>query len=185
MALLVQNSEGNWIYYSFNGVDCSAGDRQIHDKGVDGGWKSPQEFLNSGYNRKANTKKGEKHDSDAYCDYNYAKAYVIETSKEQDKAIINTFESCIDEKSYNLVACNCAIVTQMSLESGSVVDYESYSYYMPSSAYYSPCSSWGNVNPGYDTIIMTYRYKIHPYFAYKYIKSHINGVEVKKSKKIK
>lgn len=54
LAMLIQNEEGKWQYYSVNGNNVyvsgkHSGGREFNDVAV-GSWDSPQEFLDSSYN---------------------------------------------------------------------------------------------------------------------------------------
>lgn len=56
LAMLIQNEEGKWQYYSVNGnnvvlplIKEHTGGREFNDVAV-GSWDSPQEFLDSSYN---------------------------------------------------------------------------------------------------------------------------------------
>ena len=64
LAMLIQNDDGKWQYYSINGNNVyisgeHKGGRTFNDIGV-GNWNSPQEFLNSDYNRRTETSKDDK-----------------------------------------------------------------------------------------------------------------------------
>ena len=59
LALLIQNAEGKWAYYSYNGTPIyentkgAFGGKQYHDLGTKI-FNSPEDFMNSTYNRKGN-----------------------------------------------------------------------------------------------------------------------------------
>ena len=63
LAMLIQNDEGKWQYYSINGDNKylsgnHIGGRPFNDVAV-GSWDSPQDFLDSDYNGKnENSKNG-------------------------------------------------------------------------------------------------------------------------------
>ena len=121
LAMLIQNQDGKWAYFSINGADCFSfgshvGGRPFNDLG-EKTFDSPQAFLNSSYNQE-----GEKDDKDI-ANYNYTKAYLIPTSSNQDKTIKEEFESIgkNDKYSLNIFAPNhCATAVQRSLEKGGI-----------------------------------------------------------------
>ena len=153
IALLIQNESGFWQYYSVNGNNVYlsgsfTGGRNYNDIGV-GNFKSPQDFLNSEYNQK------KEEDDPSTANYNYEKAYIIPTNKEQDSAIRNEFKRIASEEEYslNIFAPNhCGTAVQKSLKAGGInVDEKrttlsgaSFYYvrpYLPSAAYKSIMSN--------------------------------------------
>ena len=147
IALLIQNESGSWQYYSVNGNNVYSsgsfsGGRKYNDIGV-GSFKSPQDFLNSEYNQK------KEEDDPSTANYNYEKAYIIPTNKEQDSAIRNEFQRIASEEDYSLSPFepnHCGTAVQKSLEAGGLKVSEkkqslsgfSFYYvrpYLPSSAY--------------------------------------------------
>ncbi len=104
-AMLIQDKNGKWLYYSFNGSNkkysrssTSTSGLPYNDVAV-GGWDTPQEFLNSSYNMRG----------DNYPDingYGYDKGYVIKTSSEQDQAMHDKFTKQAKTK-YHLLFNNC------------------------------------------------------------------------------
>lgn len=61
LAMLIQNAEGKWQYYSVNGVNfyifgSHYGGRTFNDVAV-GSWDTPQEFFDSSYNVRNNDSK--------------------------------------------------------------------------------------------------------------------------------
>jgi RHS repeat-associated protein len=147
IALLIQNESGSWQYYSVNGNNVYSsgsfsGGRKYNDIGV-GSFKSHQDFLNSEYNQK------KEEDDPSTANYNYEKAYIIPTNKEQDSAIRNEFQRIASEEDYSLSPFepnHCGTAVQKSLEAGGLKVSEkkqslsgfSFYYvrpYLPSSAY--------------------------------------------------
>ena len=121
MGLLISTENGKWLYYSVNGDNFTSsgifsGGKRFNEVGIDGGWSSPQDFLDSEFN----TKPEEEGDYDHnHANYNYTKAYEIKTTQEQDKIIAETFTKIADEE-YNLFSNNCAHAVQRSLEEGGI-----------------------------------------------------------------
>ena len=165
IALLIQNDEQNsWQYYSINGNNvyiCGffIGGRKYNDIGV-GNFNSPNEFLESDYNQKKET------DDPSTANYNYNKAYIIPTTKEQDSAIRNEFRRVDSEEEYSLnpfAPNHCGTAVQKSLEAGGV-----------------------NVNEKKQTLSGTSTYYIRPFLpssAYKSIKANNpQGYEIFKKK---
>ena len=89
IALLIQNSNGKWGYFSVNGNNVyisgkHTGGRKFDDLDV-GEFDSPQQFLYSDYNTK-----GDKDDESINC-YGYQEGYILPTTPEQDDIIRKTF----------------------------------------------------------------------------------------------
>ncbi len=111
LAMLIQNPNGKWSYYSVNGNNVYVsgefwGGRKKNDVGV-GSWNSPREFMKSDYNRR-------QRQSDSYndvCNYNFRQCYIIKTSSEQDKKMIEDFKK-VSKMEYNLLTNNCATAVQ-------------------------------------------------------------------------
>ena len=120
MAMLIQNEEGKYQYYSVNGNNFSVsgkflGGRKFNDVAV-GSWDSAQDFLDSSYN----TENGEKGKEDpSICGYEYKKGFEIETSIEEDAAMAETFSELSNTK-YNPLYNNCVDAVQKSLEAGNI-----------------------------------------------------------------
>ena len=119
MAMLIQNEEGNWQYYSYNGTKSyvmtsqSAG-RPFNDVAV-GNWESPQDFLNSDYNSDSPT--GTEDPSQSH--FTYDIGYQISSTPEQDTVMREEFQN-LSETSYNLVTNNCTQVVQKTLLKGGI-----------------------------------------------------------------
>ncbi len=108
IALLVQNENKEWRYYSVNGDDkyiigSHSGAKTTDDIDVPVAG-DPQLFLDSDGGGK---------------EYDYEKAFVIPTTSEQDQIIAETFEK-ESEKDYNLIGSNCATAVANSLKSAGV-----------------------------------------------------------------
>ena len=93
LALLIQEEEHMWRYYSFNGTNIYEltngylGGGPDHDVGR-GSWSSPQEFLDQAHKT---TKEEREKNTDVINNYDYTDAYEIETTPEQDNIIKETF----------------------------------------------------------------------------------------------
>jgi RHS repeat-associated protein len=115
-ALLIQNAEGKWAYYSYNGTSIYKktngflGGKQYHDLGSKI-FNSPEEFMNSTYNRKGSKQEVR---NDEVNNYGFESAYVIPTTKSQDISIERSFRTEA-RKSYSLMH-QCAIVVQIALD---------------------------------------------------------------------
>jgi len=124
-AMLVQNDEGKWQYYSFNGTwvyDKSgglAGGKSEHDVGAQT-FDSPQAFLESDYNAKDNSKVA----NDEVNNYAFKEAYILPTTPEQDNTIRETFTNIATNESYSLgiksTSNQCANVVQRSLNAAGI-----------------------------------------------------------------
>ena len=86
LAMLIQNENGKWQYYSINGnnmyipfTDIHIGGREFNDVAV-GSWDSPQEFLNSSYNVENDNSKNDP----SMNNYGFTEGYQIKTTPEQD-----------------------------------------------------------------------------------------------------
>ena len=120
IALLIQNENNEWQYYSFNGTpiyNLTNGKfgGGPHDNLGEKAFKSPQEFLDSDYNTYEGHPK-ERMGRDEINGYGYNEAYVLPTSAEQDKTIKETFESKINE-GYSLIRNHCGHAVQEALNS--------------------------------------------------------------------
>jgi RHS repeat-associated protein len=108
MAILVQihggKNDGKWALWSKNGENKTWSHSAVNlsdDKGVRV-WNSPQEFLNMN-------------------DEEYEDAYVIPTTREQDKQITEGFRKSQDIN-YNFLKANCSIAVQSGLKAGGLKD---------------------------------------------------------------
>ncbi|MDE7397457.1 MAG: RHS repeat-associated core domain-containing protein, partial [Muribaculum sp.] len=121
-ALLIQREDGQWQYFSMNGTDIYEntdgllGGKPYHDLG-EKSFSSPQEFMESKYNRKANRET--EVSENTVNNYGYAEAYVIPTSPEQDRKIAAEFRKHAG-KGYNLLWRQCAQTVRRSLSSAGI-----------------------------------------------------------------
>ena len=172
IALLVQRDDNKWAYYSVNGNNVYfsgsfSGGRKFDDLG-DHTFSSPQEFLNSRYNSK-----GDKNDNNNknVAGYSYTAAFIIPTSKRQDKIIRNEFTRISQTEEYSLDPANpnhCATVVQRSLEKAGI------------NTKAHNVVSW-NI---YMKPLHTYTFPYFPSEAYQTIKiNNTNGHEIKRHKK--
>ena len=110
LAMLIQNEQGKWQYYSINGNNMYisgffSGGRRFNDVAV-GSWDSPQEFINSDYNRDGNS------NDRSINSYRYTEGYIIKTDKEQDRIMSESFKNIANNEDYDLTNNNCATVVQ-------------------------------------------------------------------------
>ena len=135
LALLIQNEKGKWMYYSFNGIpiyefskkfsEGFSGGKPYHDLGVKT-FDSPEEFMNSTYNREGNE---EEVGNNEVNNYGYDEAYTIPTDSKQDNKIRSAFLSEA-KKPYYLFSHQCAQVVQNALSAGNIKSIDvSFLYY--------------------------------------------------------
>ena len=126
LAMLVQ--DGNrWFYYSYNGTNVyeqssgSSGGKNYHDVGKKS-FGDVMEFLKSPYNSSKSNylNKEEAIQKDAISGYDFNEAYIIPTSRHQDKKIVETFIDNVHNDSYDLFINNCSQVVTESLQKGGV-----------------------------------------------------------------
>ncbi len=113
LAMLIQNENEKWQYYSINGNNVinpitkgHSGGRPFNDVAV-GSWDSPQEFLDSSYNVKNSGSKEDK----TMNNFDFSEGFQISTTPEQDAIMRNSFTK-IAETEYNLIFNNCAQAVQ-------------------------------------------------------------------------
>ena len=112
IAMLIQDENGKWQYYSVNGNNVyisgeHRGGRPFNDVAV-GSWDSPEQFFNSSYN----VNKGKEGKSDKNVNnYDFAEGYQITATPEQDASMRNDFTK-IANTEYNLFNNNCATAVQ-------------------------------------------------------------------------
>lgn len=111
LAMLIQNEDGKWQYYSINGNNIyisgqHKGGRKFNDIAV-GSWNSPQEFFNSSYNVRNNKSK----DNKAMNHFGFKEGYQISTTKEQDAIMREKFKEKSKDR-YSPLGNNCATVVQ-------------------------------------------------------------------------
>ena len=121
-AMLIQNDEGKWQYYSMNGdkiykkTKGLIGGKPYHDRG-EKTFNSPQEFLESDYNAKGSK---EQISENAVNNYAFEEGYVIPTTPEQDNTIRETFTDISTNENYSLLSNNCATTVQRSLDAADI-----------------------------------------------------------------
>ncbi|MCM1520085.1 MAG: hypothetical protein NC098_04810 [Lachnoclostridium sp.] len=127
LAMLIQNNEGKWQYYSINGTKSyyswgSSGSGSLngsssglsHDDVGVGNWDSPEEFLNSDYNSE-----GDKEDPNIN-HYGYNQGLYIPTSQEQDQQMSEDFRTLSEKTKYNVFNNNCATAVQLVLHNAKI-----------------------------------------------------------------
>jgi hypothetical protein len=130
MALLIQNDEGKWQYFSVNGDNVYSsgkhtGGREFDDLAI-GEFDSPQQFLDSPYNSKVNSKGEDGKDDKSVNGYGFTEGYVIPTTAEQDNTIRTTFTDISKNEDYSLglidgkLPNHCTTVTQRSLTAAGI-----------------------------------------------------------------
>jgi len=130
-ALLIQNENHKWKYYSMNGnnlyklTDGKIGGKPYHDIGSKI-FNSPQEFLSSSYNKNGTD---EQIKNDEVNNYGYSEAYILPTTREQDKIIEKEFIKHT-KKPYNIILNQCAQVVRNSLKAAGLnVSENTFIYY--------------------------------------------------------
>ena len=165
IALLIQNNDGEWAYYSINGDNVQfsgehTGGRPFDDLG-DRSFDSPDAFLQSDYNRDLG-KMGKSNKDVA--NYKYISAYIIQTDDDhqQDSIIVDEFKRISQEETYRLSPANhCGTAVQRSLLKGGIETRRKYAIGSSSGALY-----YGM------------RFTYFPSITYKQIKENNNGREV-------
>lgn len=114
MAMLIQDEDGKWRYYSINGNNVyisgtHTGGREFNDVAV-GSWDSPQEFLDSPYN----VRTGDSKDDKSMNHFGYSEGYQISSTPEQDETMRNSFSKTAKTE-YNLFNNNCATAVQKAM----------------------------------------------------------------------
>ena len=114
LAMLIQNEEGKWQYYSVNGNNkyfsgSHYGGRTFNDVAV-GSWDSPQEFLHSSYN----VRNGDSKDNKSMNHFGFTEGYQISTTPGQDATMRNSFSKTAKSE-YDLFNNNCATAVQKAM----------------------------------------------------------------------
>lgn len=140
LAMLIQDENKKWRYYSINGDNVFvsglifSGGRKFDDIGI-GSWDSPADFFNSSYNENGDG------DDKSINSYGYEEGYLISTTPEQDKTMSNYFMSISKYEEYSITNNNCAHAVQRSMaKAGSKTDWY---YVLPVNAY----NNIVNLNP--------------------------------------
>ena len=116
LALLIQNPDGKWAYFSLNGDWIftysygSSGGKDYFDLG-EKTFDNVSDFLTSEYNQSGNKKQLSANERSGF---NYSVAYVLPSSQEQDVKMQNKFKSVAD-KGYNLISNQCAHAVQKTM----------------------------------------------------------------------
>lgn len=176
MAILIQNENGKWQYYSINGNNKQIPILNIeiglpsNDVAV-GSWDSPQEFFNSPYN--AEEGNGRKYPE--VNAYDYSEGYQIPTSPEQDAIMRESFTETAKTE-YNILSNNCATAVQEAMTKAGIPVSEPKA--TPITAPTSTQIGLVNVAIGYK---IEYKISIYPIVAFKSIvESNPNGEHIQK-----
>ena len=107
LAILIQDSEGKWNYYSKNGTEGFSGlyGKPNSDNRGDGSFFSVEEFLNSDNYNPVNEETGKR---------KYTEGYLIPSTPEEDKKAVEGAMLELDKK-YNVIGSNCAVTVQSAL----------------------------------------------------------------------
>ena len=124
MAMLIQNDQNKWQYYSINGDNVYfsglfTGGRKFDDLG-EHEFNSPQEFMNSPYNTEGD---GEDLSINSY---GFPEGYILPTTKEQDDIIRKTFTDISRNEDYRIIGNNCTTSVQRALEAAGIETYNDY-----------------------------------------------------------
>ena len=137
LAMLIQNEEGKWQYYSINGNNVyvsgkHSGGREFNDIAV-GSWDTPLDFFNSSYNIRNEESKDDK----SMNHFGFSEGYQISTSEEQD-AIMRTSFSEQSKTRYTPLGNNCATTVQsVMIEAGIPVAESKYkTIHIPANKYF-------------------------------------------------
>ena len=117
LAMLIQNDQGKWQYYSINGNNqyysgIFFGGRKFNDIAI-GSWNSPEEFLNSSYNQS-----GEKDDI-IRNHYGFSEGFIIPSNPKQDEIMRNKFTNISNEE-YHLFSNNCTTAVTRTMEAAGI-----------------------------------------------------------------
>ena len=174
LALLIQQQDGSWSYYSVNGdkiynITLGVSGGPYNDVEA-GSWSSPQEFMDEAHET---TKEELEKNPDAIINYDYSEAYEIETTPEQDKIIADTFTKIAKEEEYDLTSNNCAHAVQHSLKQAGLLPEKTLIYNDISPTNFGYTISLPREVPMFDS----------PKFAFYHIKKYNpNGKSYKKNK---
>ena len=117
LAMLIQNENNKWSYYSVNGNNKYfsgkfTGGRKKNDISV-GEFDSPEQFLNSAYNSEGDS------NNPNINSYGFSEGFVIPSTPEQDKIMSEAFKE-ESTKEYNLITTNCATAVINTLNKGGI-----------------------------------------------------------------
>ena len=118
LAMLIQNDEGKWSYFSFNGIKIFNSTSGIsggapHNNLGERSFDSPTVFLNSIYNSDGSY---EEIEHDRINGYGYTEGYILPTTPKEDKKIKYNFMKAVNE-GYNLLKNQCTNSVQKALNS--------------------------------------------------------------------
>lgn len=122
MAMLIQNSDNKWQYFSVNGDNVYvsgqfSGGRKFDDLAV-GEFNSPREFFESPYNSAGDG------DDKSINSYGFNEGYVIPTTREQDTEVRNTFIKISQNEEYDFLGNNCTTTVQRAMEGAGLKTYD-------------------------------------------------------------
>jgi len=162
LAMLIQNENGKWQYYSINGENMYSsgsftGGRENNDV-AEGSWDSVEDFLSSDYfnNRNADGTKVDEDDrqeNKKVIKYEFTEACLIHSTPEQDAVMRNEFNSIANAHDYKLMTNNCAHAVQKTLFKAGLMGAES-------------GNNVGNIEPSFH---------VFPSVAFKAIRIHNSG----------
>lgn len=119
LAMLIQDKNGKWQYYSINGdkkysLWSKSSGRPFNDVAV-GSWDSPEEFMHSSYNTATENGKTDKDQNN----FDFSEGYQIPTSPEQDSKMREKFTEKA-QTDYNLFNNNCATTVQEVMDDAGI-----------------------------------------------------------------
>lgn len=175
LAMLIQDKNGKWQYYSVNGDNVyisgsHTGGRPFNDVAI-GSWDIPQEFMNSSYNVRDNDSKEDKSKNH----FGFEEGYQIPATPQQDEIMRNSF-SKIAKTEYNFFNNNCATAVQESMVNAGIPVSEP--TMVPS---YTPMSTPYGITDVFTGYQMKCNINIHPKSAFQsIIKWNPNGTYIHK-----
>ena len=128
LAMLIQNKDLKWAYYSFNGDKIYNNTRGAlggnnHANLGETTFDSPEDFFNSDFNRELRDgENSEMVTTDRISNFKYTEGILIAATKEQDAAAAKAFSSTVDN-GYNLLSNNCTNAVRNALASAGLFDY--------------------------------------------------------------
>ncbi len=160
MALLIQNTNDKWQYFSINGNNVYisgkfSGGRKFDDIAI-GEFDTPEEFLKSKYNSS-----GDADDMNGNS-YGFSEGYMIPTNKDQDNAIRDAFLKISNNEEYSLMSNNCATAVQRAIEvAGIRTHLQKYATFrMPQTNYFMKKSSLVMHGPVSRSIVPSVAFKL-------------------------
>ena len=160
MALLIQNTNDKWQYFSINGNNVYisgkfSGGRKFDDIAI-GEFDTPEEFLKSKYNSSGDA------DDMNVNSYGFSEGYMIPTNKDQDNAIRDAFLKISNNEEYSLMSNNCATAVQRAIEvAGIRTHLQKYATFrMPQTNYFMKKSSLVMHGPVSRSIVPSVAFKL-------------------------